>query len=264
MNERADMFDGETSPMRPIFASSSKMNFTPSQTHSYLGKLLPLIADVHDREVTVLPSFTSLPVAQEMLKQTGITWGGQDVHPEDMGAHTGETSARMLADLGCTYAMVGHAERRRDHAETNDLIGLKAAAALRWGVRPILCVGELTRQSMGRAMDDIRAQLEPIGGANLDGVVIAYEPLWAIGSGSSADPSWVESIHSSIHEWLRTNGANSTGHVARVAYGGSVTPAAAPELLSTPGVDGLFVGSASLDPLAFAKIVRMPLTVGER
>jgi len=162
----------------------------------------------------------------------------------------------MLADLGCSFVEVGHAERRRDYHETEDLIAAKIDAVLRWGMTPILCVGETDRLPLSEALDFLHRQLETVASRDLSKVVIAYEPVWAIGTGATAaDAQWVESVHSDIHTWLSPSQAEEEG--PRVIYGGSVDPDSALELLQSSGVDGLFIGRSSLDAVSFAAMVRI-------
>jgi triosephosphate isomerase len=161
----------------------------------------------------------------------------------------------MLADLGCTVVEVGHSERRRDHREGDALVAAKVAAIRRWSMTPLLCVGERTRGPIGAATSVITRQLRgalgDLDGAALDGVVVAYEPVWAIGVGAQAAPlEHIEAAHAVIRRWLRRHGASAT----RVLYGGSVDTENARAIVARPGVDGLFVGRAALDPAAFVRI----------
>jgi triosephosphate isomerase len=213
-----------------------------------------------DRELFVLPPFPALAVAQAALRGTSIRWGGQDVHEDDAGAHTGDVSAPMLADLGCTIAEIGHSERRRDHGETSVRIAGKVRAALRWRLTPLLCVGEQTAGRPDAAIRivqrQLRGALDGLGQAELSRVVVAYEPAWAIGEGAqAADLDHISVLHAAIRHWLDARGGAS----ARVLYGGSVNPGNARGLLTVPEVDGLFVGRAALDPEAFVEIATMAL-----
>jgi triosephosphate isomerase len=235
------------------------MNFTPAESERYLRELLPLLADATDREVLFFPSYTSLPIVQSLLDGTGLVWGAQDISEHDRGAHTGEVSGRMLAELGCSYVMVGHLERRRDHGETNVVIRGKVDAALRWDLTPVLCVGDRERGPSSSAFAQIRSQLEVLQGRDLSRLVVAYEPLWAIGQQVPAKPDLVAATCTMIHAWARANGLGSSGEGARVVYGGGINPDAAPNLLRQQGIDGLFVGSKSLIPADFSRIVHVAL-----
>lgn len=242
--------------MRPLIGTSWKMNLTSSEADAWFRDFLPLVGQLDDRDLFVLPPFTAIWVARERLRDTPIAWGAQDVDAEDVGAHTGDISAPMLADLGCRYVEVGHSERRRDYGETPELIGAKAAAALRWGMQPIICVGEHRRGDLAETLaflvDGLGRCLAAIAPADLARVVVAYEPEWAIGVGAiAAPPEEVGSIHRALGSWLaeRPGGAG-----VPILYGGSVDVPAAPTLLNEPGVGGLFVGRYALDPVNFARI----------
>jgi triosephosphate isomerase len=242
--------------MTPLIGTSWKMNLTSSQAAAWFDAFLPAVAGIDGSSIFVLPSYPAIWVARHQLTGTGIAWGAQDVHPADAGAHTGDVSAPMLADLGCTFVEVGHSERRREHGETAALVAAKVEAVVRHRMRPILCVGELRRVDEPVAIELVLADLErclvDIEPDSLDRVVVAYEPVWAIGEGAAAAGSdHVGHVHRAIHEWFVAR--SSFG--APVIYGGSVDEVAAAQLLAEPGVDGLFVGRRALDPLAFARIV---------
>jgi len=242
--------------MRPLIGTSWKMNMTSSEADRWFRAFLPAVAELDDRDLFVLPPFTAIWVARELLRDTQVAWGAQDVAPLDAGAHTGDVSAPMLADLGCRYVEVGHSERRRDHGETPELIGSKAAAALRWGMQPIICIGEHERGDLANTMpfllDDLGRCLAVVAAEDLARVVIAYEPEWAIGEGAiAAPPEEVGTVHRALAAWLAQR---SGGAGIPVIYGGSVDVAGASRLLEEPGVGGLFVGRYALDPLNFARI----------
>ncbi len=247
---------------RAIIGTSWKMNLTSSQAGDYLETLKPLVADLVDRDLFVLPPFPAIWVARARLAGTNVMWGAQDVHPADGGAHTGDVSAPMLADLGCRYVEVGHSERRRDHGETAELVAAKIEAIVRWEMCAILCVGEARRLGSAAALDqllpDLERSLAGLPAGSFDRLVVAYEPVWAIGEGAvAAPPGEVGAVQSGIRRWLDARAPD--GSAARVIYGGSVDEAVAALLLAEPGVDGLFVGRRALDPAAFAAIARAPL-----
>jgi triosephosphate isomerase len=245
-----------------LIGTSSKMNLTSTEAGAYLDRLCPLVADVRDRTLFVLLPFTSIWVARDRLATTNLSWGAQDVHPVDAGAHTGDVSAPMLADLGCAYVEVGHHERRRDHGETDELIAAKVGAVLRWSMTAILCVGEQERLPFDQAIETIGRQLVAVHGADPGRVVVAYEPSWAIGAGAApASPDWVARVHRAIRDRLVAGSTVATS--IPVIYGGSVDVEAAPALLAQPDVDGLFVGRQALDPVVFAAIAHVEPTVGE-
>lgn len=248
--------------MRPLIGTSWKMNLTATEATLWFDVARPLLMPLAaERDLFVLPPFPALAAARSALAGSAIGWGGQDVHPEDHGAHTGDVSAPMLADLGCSYAEIGHSERRRDHGETDFIVAAKVRAALRWDLVPIVCVGERERGPIAPARSIVEAELEgAFAGLHpdeLDRVVVAYEPIWAIGEGSAAaDPEHVTALHRAIDAWLATRGATRR----RVIYGGSVDERNAAELLASDGVAGLFVGRAALDPRRFAAIAAAPIT----
>jgi triosephosphate isomerase len=232
------------------------MNLTSSDAERWFDAVVPLVAGLDDRDLFVLPPFPAIWVARERLGGTAIGWGAQDVHPDDAGAHPGEVSAPMLADLGCRYVEVGHSERRRDRHETPEMIAAKVAAILRWGMTAIVCTGELEPADAGVVvpllLDDLARCLAGVAAAGFARIVVAYEPAWAIGEGAAAAaPDHVGRVHRALEDWL----AERAGpQVVPIVYGGSVDVAAAGPLLAEPGVDGLFVGRAALDPATFARI----------
>jgi triosephosphate isomerase (TIM) len=252
--------------MRPLIGTSWKMNLTPSQAMGWFAVACPLLEPLtHERDLFVLPPFPALAVARDALAGSAIGYGGQDVHPEDRGAHTGDVSAPMLVDVGCRYVEIGHSERRRDHGETDPVVAAKIRAALRWDLVPIACLGERTQGPTDRARALVAGQLDGAFGSlaivDLDRVVVAYEPVWAIGEGAAAaDPDHVAELHLAIDAWFRARGAATH----RVIYGGSVDETNATELLATPGVAGLFVGRAALDPIRFAAIAASPVAIAGR
>jgi triosephosphate isomerase len=249
--------------MGVLIGTSSKMNLTSTEATAYLDALVPLVddivdRDIADRELFVLLPFTSIWVARDRLGDSRVRWGAQDVHPEDAGAHTGDVSAPMLADLGCTYVEVGHHERRRDHGETDELVAAKVDAAQRWGMTAIVCIGETKRSSLDQVVDVIGAQLGRLTTADPRRLVIAYEPAWAIGVGAEPAPAdWVGEVHTAIRAALGESALG--GATVPIIYGGSVDPASAGALLGRPNVGGLFVGRQALDPQVFAEIAHMPI-----
>ncbi|MBA2718373.1 MAG: triosephosphate isomerase [Chloroflexi bacterium] len=249
-----------------MIGTSWKMNITVSGAAAWLAAARPLLEPLTaERDLFVLPSFPAIHVARTALAGSAIGWGGQDLHQDDAGAHTGDISGSMLADLGCRYAEIGHSERRRDHGETDAIVGAKVRAALRWDLTPIVCVGERDAGAVEPAWAMVEAQLEGalggLGPTELERVVVAYEPVWAIGEGAAAaDPSHVAALHVAIDAWLTARGAA----IPRVLYGGSVDERNAAQLLACDGVGGLFVGRAALDPRRFAAIAATPIAGSPR
>jgi len=227
------------------------MNLTSAEAATYFDALRPKVAALSSCELFVLPPFTSIWVARDRLGGSNVAWGAQDVHAEDAGAHTGDVSARMLADLDCTFVEIGHSERRRDHHETDDIVALKVRQVLRHGMTPIMCVGETAPGKPEAALEHVMRQarkgMSLIDEGDRPRVVIAYEPVWAIGEGAAAaDPAHIGAVHRGLRELG-----------ARVIYGGSVDPQTAGPILAEEGVDGLFVGRAALDPARFAVIAEL-------
>jgi triosephosphate isomerase len=246
-----------------MIGTSSKMNLTSTEAAGYLDALVPLVRDVDDRALFVLLPFTSIWVARERLTGSGIGWGAQDVHPEDAGAHTGDVSAPMLADLGCTYVEVGHHERRRDHGETDESVAAKVEATQRWGMTAIVCVGEVQRAPLHVVVEALGGQLRLLTAVDPSRMVIAYEPAWAIGVGAESAPAaWVGRVHDAIRAELESSILE--GGTIPIIYGGSVAAASARALLEQPSVDGLFVGRQALDPRVFATIAHTPIRRGLR
>lgn len=216
----------------------------------------------HAAEVFVLPSAPSIDAVAATLRGTAIAWGAQHCHPDDSGAHTGDISPAVLAELGCTFVEVGHAERRRDHGEDDELIARTTAAILRNGMTPVLCLGELERGSADDAAQSVVGQVESaLGGAPTGRVVIAYEPVWAIGAAEPAPDTHIRDVVGAVREALT---ADPTRKGSAVIYGGSANPG----LLTRLGdaVDGLFLGRFAHDPAAMAQILDevRDLTEGER
>lgn len=242
-----------------LIAANWKMNLTPSQTREYIKTFLPLVEGITDREILLCPPFTSLCVAKELLEGTTIKLGAQNCYYESKGAYTGEVSIGMLKELGVSYIIVGHSERRWIFGESDELINKKLTACLREGIRPILCVGErLEEREAGLTLKVVETQIRlALSGVeeyteNLD---IAYEPVWAIGSGNPATPEDAQLVHAFIKELLHQINPAHQGKT-RVLYGGSVNPKNAGDFMAMKDVDGLLVGTASLDPSSFAQIVK--------
>ncbi|MBC7170578.1 triose-phosphate isomerase [Candidatus Bipolaricaulota bacterium] len=243
----------------PIVAANWKMHKTVPEARAYLERLIGLAGRDPGVEVVVFPSFTALPAAAALLEGVPVGLGAQDAHPEPAGAYTGAVSVAQVADLGVRYVLCGHSERRKLFGEDDALVGRKVRAALEYGLAPILCVGEaLEERRAGRAWEAVDRQLDrglgPVEG-DPDGLVIAYEPVWAIGTGVAAQPADAQEMADRIRRWLRER-FGAVGDAIRVQYGGSVKPDNAREFLSLPDVDGALVGGASLDPDAFWAIVQ--------
>jgi triosephosphate isomerase (TIM) len=256
----------------PLMAGNWKMNLNHQEAVVLVQKLAWTLADKkHDYaqvEVVVLPPYTDLRSVQTLVDgdQLMIRYGAQDLSTHDSGAYTGEISAGMLAKLGCSYVVVGHSERREHHGETDEVVNAKAKKALDAGMTPIVCVGEgLEVRQAGDHVSHTLAQLDgSLAGITADqvaGLVVAYEPVWAIGTGEVATPDDAQEVCAAIRERIREVHGDAAGHV-RVLYGGSVKAANVAGIMDKGDVDGCLVGGASLDPDEFGGICRfydMPL-----
>ncbi|MEE1620201.1 triose-phosphate isomerase [Zafaria sp. Z1313] len=252
---------------RPLIAGNWKMNMDHVQGITLLQKLAWTLDDAkHDFdrvEVSVFPPFTDLRGVQTLVAgdDLPVVYGGQDLSPHDSGAYTGDVSGQFLAKLGCRYVLVGHSERRTIHGESDELLRSKVGAALRHGLAPVLCVGEgLEVRRAGTHVEhtlaQVRAALEGFDAAQLKDLVIAYEPVWAIGTGEVAGPEDAQEMCAALRAELAGLFGEETAGATRLLYGGSVKAANAAAILRGRDVDGLLVGGASLDPAEFANIVR--------
>ena len=252
------MLEMSRSARQPIVAGNWKMNTTVEEAVALVEALLPLIGSASDVERVVCPPFVSLVPIAECLRGSEIVLGAQDLYFESKGAFTGEISAAMLVGL-VRYVIVGHSERRHIIGESDKDVARKVRAALASGLLPILCVGEtLEQRDRGQTEAVLRRQVRTAleGLERADGLVIAYEPVWAIGTGRAATARDANEGNGIVRDELRAVMGDALADATRIQYGGSVTPDNAAELLTLPEVDGALVGGASLKPEAFAAIVR--------
>ena len=239
-----------THSRRPLIAGNWKMNGLTDEAMDLATGLVTRMTKMPNVPFDMLlcPPFTAIRMVAEVLAGR-LMIGGQDCHAAEKGAHTGDVSAAMLADAGCTFVIVGHSERRTDHGETNAVVRNKAKAALAAGLHVIICIGETeAKRNAGATMDVVRSQLSGSvpGGANSDNTVIAYEPVWAIGTGRVATPAQAQEVHAEIRTWLAIRLGDEQASQIRVLYGGSMKPDNAAELLALMDVDGGLIGGASL------------------
>jgi triosephosphate isomerase len=244
---------------RPILAANWKMNMNSTELSAFTAQFIPLVANADDVDIAIAPPFTLLDRLRREIAGTAIQAAAQNVNPEESGAFTGEIAAGMLADVGCAYAIVGHSERRALFGESSEFVARKAAALLRHDIRPIVCVGEtLEERDAGRALEVVETQLREslagVSGEQAERVVVAYEPVWAIGTGRTATPEIAQEVHEHIRGQLSAQ-FGGIGNRVRIQYGGSVKPETVYDLMHQPDIDGALVGGASLDPEAFARIV---------
>jgi len=243
---------------RPVIAGNWKMNGLRADGVARARELVVHLAEAGEIacDVVLCPPATILAAVYGAIRGTPIALGGQDCHPEDCGAHTGDIGAPMLADIGCRYVIVGHSERRAAHGETDAVVKAKAVAAQRAGLTVIVCVGESeAERESGKALATVEAQLAgslPDAIAPTD-TIVAYEPIWAIGSGRTPKESQIREVHGRIRKHLRARAGRRGGQV-RILYGGSVKPDNAAAILALADVDGALVGGASLDADAFWSI----------
>jgi triosephosphate isomerase len=241
---------------RPYIAANWKMNMNVAETEEFINSFIPLVSGISDVDILIAPPFTSLSLASHMLLPTNIKLGAQNMFYEESGAYTGEISADMLLFAGCSTVILGHSERRQYFSETDETVNKKIKMARSKGLEVILCVGEsLEERESGKTFDLLDTQLTgSLKDIPMDGITIAYEPIWAIGTGKTATPQTANEAHVFIREWLSKN-KESSGNV-RIQYGGSVKPENIGELIAESEIDGALVGGASLKPESFANIVK--------
>ena len=245
----------------PIFVANWKMHMTAAEAVAFAEAFLPRVGGTSGVEIAIAPPFTALDRLARALAGSNVGLAAQNVNPEPEGAFTGEIAPGMLAELGCRYAIVGHSERRTYYGESDAYVANKAAALFSANITPIVCVGEsLEERESGRTIDVVAAQLAGslalVPEARAAEAVIAYEPIWAIGTGRTATPETAQQVHAFVRERLRARFGAAAGDAIRIQYGGSVKPENVDELMAQPDIDGALVGGASLDPTAFSRIVQ--------
>lgn len=243
---------------KPLIAANWKMHKTLGESVAFVEAMIPKVRGLEDRELLVCSSFTSLYALSKILKNTGIYLGAQNMHFADSGAFTGEVSATMLLDVGCDFVILGHSERRHVFSETDEMIQKKVQKALQSGLKVVLCVGELLEErESGRAKEVVRTQLKSALESleTLDSLVIAYEPVWAIGTGHTATPKDAEEMHSFIRSLISELYDSDTAERLLIQYGGSVKPENISQLMGQPNIDGALVGGASLELDSFSRVL---------
>lgn len=247
----------------PLVGTSWKMNKTNSEALVYLERLQQRLTGQSRVSVFVLPPFTALAEVQGFLRdsQSNIMLGSQNAHWDDAGAFTGEVSVPMLKEIGCEFVEINHQERRHWFGETDETANWKIRAALRHGLAPIICLGEENREAWPEVESFLRKQLarllQDVDGAAATGVILAYEPRWAIGVAEAAPPSHVALVHAMLRQLLAEKYNAAVAKAVPILYGGSVNLQNASELMVLPEVDGLFVGRAALDADSFARLVEI-------
>jgi triosephosphate isomerase len=248
-------------PRKKLMAANWKMYKNPDQTRQFFRDFVPMVAGHHRDEIVVCPPYVNLHAALEGAKGSQVAIGAQDVYWKDEGAFTGEITSPMLTAIGCTHVIIGHSERRQYFGETDDTVNLKLKAALEHGLTPIACVGEvLEEREAGLTEDVLRRQcvraFHALSAKKAAKLVIAYEPVWAIGTGKTATPEMASDAHIIIRGEAAKAFGDEFASQLRILYGGSVKPENANALMSEEEIDGALVGGASLEPRSFAAIVK--------
>lgn len=243
-----------------VIAGNWKMYKTNSEAEAMVKELRTLADSTDQVEAIVCPPFTALATVARALEGSRIAVGGQDVFWEDQGAFTGQVSVGMLTSCGCRYVIIGHSERRQFFGETDQTVNRKLKKVLASALTPIMCVGEmLAERESGRVREVVLGQmaggLAGLTAEDVSRIIIAYEPVWAIGTGKTATPEIAEEVHSMIRTWLAEQYSSQVADAARILYGGSVKPDNIKELMAQKDIDGALVGGASLDAKSFAKII---------
>jgi len=246
---------------KPVIAGNWKLYKTSQEAVDFVTSLIPMVKDISDVEIIIAPVFTVLDTVRKTLEDSGLKLAAQNCFWEDEGAYTGEVSPKMLTDAGCTHVIIGHSERRQYFSETDETINKKIKAALKGGLVPIFCAGEtLAEREAGETLAVLRKQiaggLSGISAADVDRTIIAYEPVWAIGTGKTATVDQAQEAHKFIRDLLSELYGQAVSDKIRILYGGSVKPENVSGLMSQSDIDGALVGGASLKAESFASIVR--------
>lgn len=246
---------------KPIAAGNWKMFKTAKEASKMISELKELVKGVSDREVVICPTYTALESAVSAAKGSNVKIGAQNVYWEEKGAFTGEIAPGMIKDLGCEYVIIGHSERRQYFGETDATVNKRIFAALKAGLKPIICVGETleereSEKTFSVIETQIKGGLKGLSAEQMKDCVIAYEPVWAIGTGKTASKEQAQEVHAFIRKLLSDLLGKDTADATRILYGGSVKPDNMKDLMSQPDIDGGLVGGASLEAESFAKIVK--------
>ncbi len=245
---------------RPLIAGNWKMYKTCSEASETARHLVKLVADAKDVDIMIAPQFTALAPVSEVVKGSLVSLGGQNLFWEKEGAYTGEISAEMLIDAGCSHVIIGHSERRQYFGETDNTVNKKINSAIKGQLIPVFCVGETEKERESKdtfsVLDkQITKGLESFSSDQLEKLVVAYEPVWAIGTGKTATSDQAQEVHQFLRSMLEKIFGDSFSKTIRILYGGSVKPENIAELMAMPDIDGALVGGASLDAETFSKIV---------
>ena len=249
-----------TAKRRTVIAGNWKMNFTPSEAKAFIEEIKPMVAGKDNCDIIFCAPYVTISAAMDAAKGSNIKIGAENVHYEQKGAYTGEVSAKMLREIGVEYVIIGHSERRQYFAETDTTVNLRTKAALAAGMKVILCLGEVKEQRLSGITREVvsmqtKLDLEGVSAEDLKNVIIAYEPVWAIGTGLTATPEQAEETCSQIRDALAEIYGREAAEGVTIQYGGSMNDANAAELLAKPNVDGGLIGGASLVAAKFTAIV---------
>ena len=246
---------------RPLIAGNWKMYKTPADAAETARELVERVTGVTGVDIMIAPTYTALEPVFKVIKDSPVALGAQNLFWENEGAYTGEISAPMLKSVGCRYAIIGHSERRQYFGETDETVNKKIQAAIQVGLKPVFCVGETEKereseQTLSVLDKQVKKGLEGLVSDQLDTLIIAYEPVWAIGTGKTATDDQAQEVHQFIRSLLEKNFSGALSDATRILYGGSVKPDNIAGLMTMPDIDGALVGGASLDAESFSKIVK--------
>jgi len=245
---------------KPVIAGNWKMFKTIAEAVDFIEKIKPVAAKAEHCEVVVAPPFTALAAAALAAKESNVAVSAQDIHWDKEGAHTGDIAPGMLVDAGCSHVIIGHSERRQDHGETDEQVNRKIKAALAANLTPIMCVGEvLAERESGRTGAVLKVQFEGglagLTASDFSRIIVAYEPVWAIGTGKTATPEMAAETHRLLRDLARQKFGEKEASAVRILYGGSVKPDNVGKLMAEEEIDGALVGGASLKPESFAALI---------
>lgn len=245
---------------RPVIAGNWKMHKTISETAQFINELLPNLQVEKEMDIIICPPFTSLETAVNLCKNTQIKVAAQNMHWEDKGAFTGEISPSMLGEMGVEYCIIGHSERRQYFAESDETVNKKVKAAILQKIIPIVCIGEtLEEREAGKTINVVETQvkkaLQDLDSLQVANLILAYEPIWAIGTGKTASAADAQEVIGKIRERVGLDFGKEAAEKIRIQYGGSVKPENIKELMKEKDIDGALVGGASLDPDSFIKLI---------
>jgi len=246
---------------RPLIAGNWKMYKTPQEAADTAKQLVEQVREVADVDIMIAPPFTALESVSRVIKNSPVALGAQNLYWEDEGAYTGEISAPMLKSAGCQYAIIGHSERRQYFGETDKTVNQKIQAAIQVGLKPVFCIGETEQereaeQTLSVLDKQVKKGLERLLPEQLDTLIIAYEPVWAIGTGKTATEDQAQEVHQFIRSLIEKSFGNDLSKSIRILYGGSVKPDNILNLMAMPDIDGALVGGASLSADSFSRIIK--------